>query len=64
MTRSRSQASPAAGHPMEQVPDFPLYRARAHSQRQMAINAAVRALWRRVRHPGAVTERDARLLAG
>jgi len=36
-------------HKMDQVPDYPRYRARAHHQRRLAIHAGVSGLWRRLR---------------
>ena len=43
-----------------QVPDFSRYREQAHQERSKAINAAVAAIWKRIRQAWSITEQDAR----
>tara|TARA_R110002020_G_scaffold37723_3_gene113821 strand:- start:1549 stop:1743 length:195 start_codon:yes stop_codon:yes gene_type:complete len=51
-------------NPTDLIPDYALYRNRAHQARSLAIRAAFSGLWRRVRTHGPATERDARSIAG
>ncbi|MBC7281966.1 hypothetical protein [Hoeflea sp.] len=64
MTSHDTPSASTIPNPEDQVPDYALYRNRAHQERSLAIRAAFSGLWRRVRTHGPATERDARYLAG
>ena len=64
MTRHDTPSASRILNPKDLVPDYALYRNRAHQERSLFISAVFSGLWWRARTHGPATERDARSIAG